>query len=287
MKTPPPPFANLTPMRTATELRAVVESFAARFAAIRVSAGAEVAPLLKAFAQIQKAAREDNVKVFIEADRKLHIGIAQLAGIPGLVECCRTAAKNQKQFHDESIHRCWPDLNVLSEAHRSLVDAICEGNPSAAEDASRSHLGAIWYRLDEMTGDRSLSGDPLQRVRTYMLFHLDEPLRLDSLARLVARVSPGHLARLFRERHGTNFTETLREMRLRKAVELLVTTDQSIGRIARRVGYRDGSRFARHFATRFGLAPLAYRAALDTHQQPIQPPQPSTPSSSAHTVARN
>ncbi len=255
-------LAHLTPMRSVTELRSVVESFAARYAALRVAAGAETKKLLHAFSQMQRAAAADEEDMFIRADWNLHLAVVRLAEVEGLEATWNAVAGKQRAFHDESIGRCWPDLNVLFEAHRALVDTICEGNPTAAEEASESHLNAIWYRLADLTDDPSLPGEPLERVRTYMLFHLNELLRLDFLARYVARTSPGHLARLFRQAYGTSFTEYLREMRMRKAMELLVTTDQPIGRIARRVGYQDGSRFAKHFAARFGLSPRAYRKQI-------------------------
>lgn len=44
----------------------------------------------------------------------------------------------------------------------------------------------------------------------YVALHLGEPIRLGFVARHVANTSPGHLARLFHQKHGVNFTEYLR-----------------------------------------------------------------------------
>ena len=252
-------MATLTPMRAITEMRAVVDAFAARYAALRVAAGADKRPLLDAFKHLGEASRAGEHGRVTEADRALHLAVVQLANVEGLSEVWATAANVQERFRVESIQRCWPDLTVLFEGHRTLVDAICAGDALAAEDAARAHLDAVWYRLAEMRGDDSLSDDPLARACAYLEFHLQEHVRLDFLARYVAKTSVGHLARLFRERFDCGFTEYLRELRMHKAVKLLTGSTQPIGHIADLVGYADASRFAQHFRRRFGLSPRAYR----------------------------
>lgn len=249
----------LTPMRAITEMRAVVDAFASRYAAIRVAAGADKRPLLDAFKRLGEVGRAGDHRRVAESDRALHLAIVQLANVEGLMQVWETAANVQERFRIESIERCWPDLTVLFEGHRALVDAVCAGDALAAEDAARAHLDAVWYRLAEMRGDDSLSDDPLARACAYLEFHLQESIRLDFLARYVAKISVGHLARLFRERFDCSFTEYLRELRMHKAVKLLTGGTQLIGHIAALVGYTDPSRFAQHFRRRFGLSPRAYR----------------------------
>jgi AraC-like DNA-binding protein len=120
-------------------------------------------------------------------------------------------------------------------------------------------LDAVWYRLAESTADASLPDDPLARACTYLAFHLHESVRLSFLAEYVAKISPGHLARLFREQHNVSFTGYLRELRMQKAADLVRRTLLPVQRIAARVGYDDPSRFATHFRRRFGLTPRDFR----------------------------
>lgn len=245
-------------MRPLTDLRAVLDAFAARQAALRVAAGAGKKPLLDAFSRLRQAASQDS-RSMAGADRRLHEAIVALADVPGLAEGWRAAADAMGRFHLDTLDRCWPDLTVLFEAHRGIVDAILAGDAVAAEDAARRHLDAVWYRLAEMGDAESLPDDPLERACTYLELHVAEPVTLAFLAEHVARTSPGHLARLFRTRRGRSFTGYLRDLRLQKAMRLLTTTTEPIGRIARLAGYADPSRFARHFRLRYGLAPRAYR----------------------------
>lgn len=250
---------NLTPMRAVTDLRATIDAFAARYAARRVQEGADPEPLLNVFDQMQAACDVGDYECFDAADSTLHTTIVDMAHVDGLHETWLVVAANMKPFHVETLRACWPDLRVLFEAHRPIVDAICDGDSVAAEDAARAHLNAVWYRLAEYTDDASLPHDPVARASAYIAFHLAEPIRLEFLARHVSGVSTGHLARLFREMHGMTFTDYLRELRMQKAADQLRQTNLPIQRIAAIVGYADPSRFSQHFAGRFKMTPSAYR----------------------------
>jgi AraC-like DNA-binding protein len=246
-------------MKTSTELRAVVDAFAARHAARRVAAGGDKRPLLAAFKRMQQAAAADDYSAMAAADRELHLTIVELAGVDGLAATWRAAATPMERFRVESLEQCWPDLNVLFEAHRGIVDAILAGDAVAAEDAARTHLDAVWYRIADTSADGSLPDDPLARACAYLDLHMQQPVHLAFVAEHVSRTSPGHLGRLFRQRYGLSFTGYVRELRMHKAVGLLTGTSQPVGRIAKIAGYADASRFALHFRRRYGLTPRAYR----------------------------
>jgi AraC-like DNA-binding protein len=263
-----PDFA-LTRMKAVTEMRAAIDGLAARYAARRVAEGADPEPLLEALARVRDAAQAGDCERVIADDRALHLAIVAFAGVDGMRRVWETAASHMEPFHAETVRECWPDLRVLFEAHMPIVDAICDGDGQAAEDAAKAHLDAVWYRLAEQSGDASLPDDPLNRALAYLAFHLDETIRLNSLARRVARSSPGHLARLFRRQYGCSVTAYLRAMRMHKAVELLARTRIRIRRIAACVGYQDASRFAQHFRARFGLTPRAYRARFAAGLGPL------------------
>lgn len=71
--------------------------------------------------------------------------------------------------------------------------------------------------------------------------------------------SPTHLRRVFRECLGTSPHAWLAERRLKKAADLLVSTDQSVEQVARGIGYESLSHFHRAFKRRFGCTPAEYR----------------------------
>jgi len=81
---------------------------------------------------------------------------------------------------------------------------------------------------------------------------------------LVARkagISPGHLAELLQERTGRTFTEIVREARVDRACELLVTTELSMAAIAADCGFCDQSYFTHVFQKLKKSSPKQYREA--------------------------
>lgn len=85
------------------------------------------------------------------------------------------------------------------------------------------------------------------------------PLRLTEGAEKVAFTSAGNLSRLFRQHHGVSFQANLERLGLENAAELLKTTQLPVSRVARRVGYKDVSRFGQHFQRPDGRTPGAWR----------------------------
>lgn len=249
----------MTPMKAVTNLRATVEGFAARHAALRVRDGVKPIELLDTFRRLREASDVGDSRLFAAADRGLHRSIIDLANVPGLLATWQAAFRAQNEFRLKTLHDCWPDLTVLFESHRPLTDAVAAGEAEAAHDAAIAHLDAVWFRLADATNDASLPPDPCSRACAYLAFHFHEPIRLPTLAAEIARCSPGHLARLFRDELGVSFSDYLIDLRLQKASDLLRTTERAVVAIARATGYEDPSRFAAHFRRRFGRTPAEYR----------------------------
>lgn len=72
-------------------------------------------------------------------------------------------------------------------------------------------------------------------------------------------VSETSLKNYFRGVFGQNISIYLREVRMKKAAELLATTKLSVAEVAEQVGYMNQSKFASVFKKQFGLSPLEYR----------------------------
>lgn len=258
------PLVYWTPMATGAELRKTIETFAAHFAAIRVAQGDLTDNLLNAFNEMRAAANENDFTSFALTDRKLHEVIVLMADTPGLLGAWQEVFKTQEAFRIETLKKCWPDLDTLSEAHRAIVDAICEGNPFLAERAMVTHMEGIWFRLAELSGNEANDRDPLSKACAYIAFNFQRTLVLAQVAAEVSDCSPGHLARLFRDKHGLSFTEYLNELRMQRAADLLQHTRITIRSIAAQVGYLDHSRFSSHFRRRFGQTPRKFRLMFQT-----------------------
>lgn len=74
-----------------------------------------------------------------------------------------------------------------------------------------------------------------------------------------ANMSRSNFAGHFKAAFGRAPIDVLKEMRLRWAARLLLTTDRSIKRIAGQVGYASRSYFTRAFTTAYDRSPMQYR----------------------------
>ncbi|MBB5034670.1 FCD domain-containing protein [Prosthecobacter vanneervenii] len=254
---------NIADVRKLSELRSVLDGFAARHAAMNAAAApASLKQLRVLLCRVTQALRQRDYAAFRRADRELHECIIELSGVPLLHETWRRIWDSMLAFHRQGFDDYFPDARVLADEHEHLVETIALGDPAAAEDAARSHVEAVWFRISESVPHApEPTGDPLQRAAAHLAFRLHCPLKLTEVAREIAFTSPGNLSRLFRRRHGLSFQAYLQKLRMEKAAELLSHTRLPVSRIARRVGYRDVSRFGQHFKRAFDATPVEHRTA--------------------------
>jgi len=246
-------------LKDLSELRTQIEGFGARRAAERAKLGAPCQMLHAALIKLEDAAKHGNYDNFHQADWRLHRQIMEMADILRLPETWQAIADEYEEFSVTTLRSCFPDMKALVDDHRLLVKSICAGEPDIAYDAAITHLEGVWYRLAQRHKKSLTEKDPLQRATAYLAFHYTRPIRLTTVAREIAFISPGHLSRLFLKRYGVSFTRYLQNLRFDKAAFLLQSTRLSVGHIAQRVGYRDLSQFGQHFKCRFGETPRAYR----------------------------
>ena len=72
-------------------------------------------------------------------------------------------------------------------------------------------------------------------------------------------LGPSRLEHLFNAHAKMAIRDFVRERRLAKAAELLITTEDRISSICTRIGFHDVSNFNHAFKKRFGMAPREYR----------------------------
>lgn len=108
---------------------------------------------------------------------------------------------------------------------------------------------------DQPTVPRSAQ---IQAVHQLLTQDLSQRYTIDDLARQFF-VDSSTLKREFRQAYGLPIATYLKEYRLKKAMELLATTDESIGAIATQVGYETQSKFTAAFKSMTQLSPSEYR----------------------------
>ncbi|MBY9079199.1 helix-turn-helix domain-containing protein [Paenibacillus sp. HN-1] len=91
----------------------------------------------------------------------------------------------------------------------------------------------------------------------------DQDLSLSKIADKL-NMSSAYLSVYIKEKTGTNFSDHLNDIRLRKAMDLLVCTDQSVTAVSKQVGYANFTSFNRMFKRQTGMSPGEYRKSQIT-----------------------
>jgi len=98
----------------------------------------------------------------------------------------------------------------------------------------------------------------LTALRSTLHQHFSRPLRMQAIARELD-IHPVHVSRGFTRRYGVTMTSYLRDLRVMRAGELLLTTNAPVSRIAQSTGFSDHAHLTRVFTARIGVAPSTFR----------------------------
>ena len=124
------------------------------------------------------------------------------------------------------------------------------------------HLALLLRRLGSTAKAQPLRSGPapdlVARVNGYALPRLGEPFRLKELGAALGE-SESHLRAKFRQLTGESLGRHLRQLRLRRACQMLVTTALSVTEVARQSGFDSVYSFSRCFSAHCGVSPRAYR----------------------------
>lgn len=99
----------------------------------------------------------------------------------------------------------------------------------------------------------------LDRVVDYIYEHLEEDVRIDTLAE-VACLSPYHWHRIYTAMRGETVAATVKRLRLQRAADRLANSDMPIAEVAKRADYNTVEAFNRAFKAVYELPPAKYRA---------------------------
>ena len=91
--------------------------------------------------------------------------------------------------------------------------------------------------------------------------NLSQSFSLEDIADFTC-LSASRLGHLFRDEVGMTITQWRDDQRVSRAKQLLVTTNYSVNRIGRVVGYTDPLYFSRVFKRKSGVSPKLYREQI-------------------------
>jgi AraC-like DNA-binding protein len=165
---------------------------------------------------------------------------------------------------------------VLLNLSGAMVDELAEPRPGQLTMVGslvrelgvrllREHL--VVKRAPQMELSRAGSVDRRLRLAIELMYeNYDRELDLEEIAG-AAHLSSFYFQRLFKRLMRVSPHEYLANIRMERARALLLNSTRSINEIARAVGFRSQSHFARVFRDVNGVSPLAFRAGA------IAPPE--------------
>jgi transcriptional regulator GlxA family with amidase domain len=167
----------------------------------------------------------------------------------------------------------FPEVEAVAERFVDAGDMLTSGGATAAFDLvleliGRSHgealkleVAALFLHVGYAAPARA-SGprgpDVVDRAVALMAAHLEEPLPIPALARLVG-TPPRALGRAFQARLGAPPQRVYKRLRLAEARRLAEGARHSVAEIALRCGYRDAAAMTRAFVQEYGRPPTAFR----------------------------
>ncbi len=100
----------------------------------------------------------------------------------------------------------------------------------------------------------------LLAVTEYIERHLCEQITLEKLAETV-HFSTSYLSSRFKERWGVPLMQYVNSLRIEKAKQMLLVSEETVSEIAQAVGFNSLHYFSRFFKQKVGVSPNAYRLA--------------------------
>ena len=155
--------------------------------------------------------------------------------------------------------------------YRDIFVKMCKYYDTAFEKDQimlQSLILELIYHLSRetigITGQRKTKNNNhliIEKVLKYIKDHLTEDLDLKTLAQ-IASLSPVHFHKCFKASVGKTLRDYVEEQRIKRSVNLLMTTELSLTEIAYECGFSSQSYFSYVFKRRMKMTPREYAKSL-------------------------
>lgn len=151
------------------------------------------------------------------------------------------------------------ELGEGEERSPSLIHALSRSDTleELKENVKRELLDFCRRRLKS----RMATQDAVTQALEYMEINYQKPLTLTVLANVVS-LNYTYFSNIFKTKMGVSVIGYLQNLRIQKAKELLISTDDKIREIAHKTGFTDERYFEKLFKRCEGVTPSEYRESL-------------------------
>ena len=158
------------------------------------------------------------------------------------------------------IYLCREEAELLRQDAELLCSEYQSGNIPMKYERIRTRLEAMLIFILSKSSFSEKRGDlsPIREALSYISRNLDKKITAAELAELV-HVSPSYFGTFFKNNYGKSHKAYITELRMKNAMSLLLSTDNSITAISEECGFVSVSNFVKAFKEYWGEHPLEYR----------------------------
>jgi two-component system, response regulator YesN len=187
------------------------------------------------------------------------------AQLSRLIDSVFSGIKEKKLYNADAYYETadmfvrfvYDQMSVSSREERMLTDEI--HSCYSVADLSLLLRTRLCTKLEELRKQKQSQAEkPIRSAKEYVEAHYAEKITLEDVAGIL-KLNPSYLSTLFKKETGSNFLEYVIEVRIEKAKQLLVSTNDTMAGIAEKVGYADTRYFSQCFEKVAGLKPSIYR----------------------------
>ena len=169
-----------------------------------------------------------------------------------------TLAEQKIMFYPLTEH---PEVTSAVTTLLAWLDDDCSRNPLCSMGKMYELIGLCYeYCLFETEPITKPNAD-FSEVLEYINEHFTENIMAKDISKKFGYDNT-YFCRKFKTTIGTTLMQYIRRLRLGKAKDLLINTDDSIKDIAWKCGFADISHLSNSFRKKYGLSPLEYRKRL-------------------------
>ncbi len=178
----------------------------------------------------------------------------------------RDAVYSPKEIKNSFVRFFWSVLNTAREVEYEKYaeipqQEILERISFAVSRSELESAGEALLRLFPTAGGAARDEDPIvRRAKNLIREFYSQGISLSEAAQKID-VTPEYLSAQFHHATGETFSSFIRDLRVRKAKELLIGTGLKLYEVGERVGYKDSKYFCRVFKEATGMSPSEYRRA--------------------------
>ncbi|MBP3877959.1 MAG: AraC family transcriptional regulator [Lachnospiraceae bacterium] len=168
---------------------------------------------------------------------------------------------SQMGYSKESHVITLSDTEVLAEciSEMLLTHQINLANELTRGSLLLRFLALVLRQRPQKTSSTLHSGrDYAQLTMRYLTEHYSQKVRISKIADYIG-VDRSHMCKCFREEYQMSPQECLIRLRMDRAAELLVRTQETVTQIAEQCGYPDSLAFTKMFRKSYQMSPTEYR----------------------------